>query len=327
MDFYQFSSSFKYFFLRNNLYVERLDDKDIKIILSDDEEKKEKVIKSTFKVVIKEYLDEPNDTLIGDGTDDINLMYPNGGIALGFRYDEFSNESILKDNWKDNYNKQLDFIENLFASIQSDVYLNFDIPFKVMIFDWFNTKERKKNLQISFFFFIFLVQYIQNGKGDDMAIQMTKQIVDPSSLINCQKLINIAVSELEILNGSVNKLDTSIPSCMDSIRSARNKLNTTYNNLINLIYLLGNEANNYNESESYLFNGKSISDIFASGNIAEMNEVLTYLDEVRNKSKDEYNELVKEYENGNLSIDGDLLKCINFQSDSDDDEYNTTYKE
>lgn len=160
-----------------------------------------------------------------------------------------------------------------------------------------------------------------------MAIQMTKQIVDPSSLINCQKLINIAVSELEILNGSVNKLDTSIPSCMDSIRSARNKLNTTYNNLINLIYLLGNEANNYSESEFYLFNGKSISDIFASGNLAEMNEVLTYLDEVRNKSKDEYNELVKEYENGNLSIDGDLLKCINFQSDSDDDEYNTTYKE
>lgn len=160
-----------------------------------------------------------------------------------------------------------------------------------------------------------------------MAIQMTKQIVDPSSLINCQKLVNIAVSELEILNGSVNKLDTSIPGCMDSIRSARNKLNTTYNNLINLIYLLGNEANNYNESESYLFNGKSISDIFASGNLAEMNEVLTYLDEVRNKSKDEYNELVKEYENGNLSIDGDLLKCINLQSDSDDDEYNTTYKE
>ena len=160
-----------------------------------------------------------------------------------------------------------------------------------------------------------------------MAIQMTKQIVDPSSLINCQKLVNIAVSELEILNGSVNKLDTSIPGCMDSIRSARNKLNTTYNNLINLIYLLGNEANNYNESESYLFNGKSISDIFASGNLAEMNEVLTYLDEVRNKSKDEYNELVKEYENGNLSVDGDLLKCINFQSDSDDDEYNTTYKE
>lgn len=146
MDFYQFSSSFKYFFLRNNLYVERLDDKDIKIILGDDEEKKEKVIKSTFKVVIKEYLDEPNDTLIGDGTDDINLMYPNGGIALGFRYDEFSNESILKDNWKDNYNRQLDFIENLFASIQNDVYLNFDIPFKVMIFDRFNTKERKKNL-------------------------------------------------------------------------------------------------------------------------------------------------------------------------------------
>lgn len=93
MDFYQITSNmgFKYIYLRNNLYVEKLSKEDMDF-LSTAKEYNDEVrdfISRTFKDLINPYNDS---TTIFYGPENGQFMSNSNDLVLGIRYDEFNTE-------------------------------------------------------------------------------------------------------------------------------------------------------------------------------------------------------------------------------------------
>lgn len=93
MDFYQITSSMglKYVYLRNNLYIEKLNSADIEFLDSKEEYNDEtrEFISRTFKDVINPYDDSK---VIFYGPENGQFLCNSNDVVLGIRYDEFNTE-------------------------------------------------------------------------------------------------------------------------------------------------------------------------------------------------------------------------------------------
>lgn len=93
MDLYQYLSSdcLNYFYLRNNLYIERLTPEEREYLknVKPYENVNEFIIK-TLKKVITEMPDR--EVMFCFGGDGLEFFKPNGSIIFGVRYDEFSDK-------------------------------------------------------------------------------------------------------------------------------------------------------------------------------------------------------------------------------------------
>ena len=113
MDFYQITntSNLDYIYLRNNLYIEKLNEDDIKYL----EKKKEydeevsTFISRTFKNVINPYKDSK---MIFYGPENRNFMCNSDELVLGIRYDEFNSE-LEDEEFKENFLKKQELISQL----------------------------------------------------------------------------------------------------------------------------------------------------------------------------------------------------------------------
>lgn len=102
-DFYQIGSPLKYLYIRNNLYVERLEEKDVKLLenkmlngdsMLDDEI--ESLIERTYKIIISEKIENENTSIISYGPTTKRFFALNGNLVIGIRYDNEVKSS--KDN-------------------------------------------------------------------------------------------------------------------------------------------------------------------------------------------------------------------------------------
>lgn len=147
-DYFQSLSSFKYFYLRNNLYIERLSIENIekikKINIENEDDRKVliEIVMKTYKDIIIEYPELSADTIISFGFDDINLMPYNGSLIIGFRYDEYRNEEILGDSWNDNYIKQVEMINQLLPKLESDFEKVLKVRVKIIHYNEFSVKKK-----------------------------------------------------------------------------------------------------------------------------------------------------------------------------------------
>jgi len=149
-DFYQYPSTLKYFYLRNNLYIERLSIENIKKIQKINIENSEdlnilyQIVMTTYEDIIIEYPDTDKNTIISLGFDDINMMPYNGGIIIGFRYDEYRNEVELGNNWQANYIKQVQMLQVLLPEVQKNLAAILKNNVRVIQYNEFSIKKRTK---------------------------------------------------------------------------------------------------------------------------------------------------------------------------------------
>jgi len=126
MDFYQIFSKHlgNYFFLRNNLYIERLSKEDLlyisNLITSDsmDMEEAMRFIERTYKEIIRENPQElfcyQFSALSGE------YVLRDGTIVIGFRYDHFK-DANSSDNWESLYLSRKKFVFSLLAEINESL--------------------------------------------------------------------------------------------------------------------------------------------------------------------------------------------------------------
>ena len=130
MDYFQKFSTMKlkYLYLRNNLYVYKLSNSEIDSLinlsvnqLSKPNSKLMTLIENTYRMVIdaKPYGNNISDNYIKCyGIDNSDYWIKSDELVIGVRYDEFADNGLGDgDEWKDNYNNQLEFLGNLMINI------------------------------------------------------------------------------------------------------------------------------------------------------------------------------------------------------------------
>lgn len=123
MDIYQYLASDKlsFVYLRNNLYVERLDEEEQKFLIEkaqDDEivydDKEDEFVKTTFKKVMLENGGEEDTVNVFYGPDNGNFMYPDNAVIVGIRYDDYYQaEGESPEDWFEANNNRLQDVETL----------------------------------------------------------------------------------------------------------------------------------------------------------------------------------------------------------------------
>lgn len=149
-DMYQKSASgyLKYFYLRNNIYIERLsiEERDYlnNVYLTGNfslNEEREKFIKKTYLKVILENPDSEN-SYINYGPNNGKFIKPSNAIIIGIRYDEFNNLTN-KDGIIENYSKTFFNLQMLIDFLEYKIKREKSIPFYVIKYDEFSINCRK----------------------------------------------------------------------------------------------------------------------------------------------------------------------------------------
>lgn len=152
MDIYQYftKDDLNYFYIRNNLYIERLSDADKEFLhklyvgqleITDDESKK--FIKRTYEMVIFENI--ANDGSLADinyGPNDIYFIAPNNSIIIGVRYDMFNLNGMSDEEWNQLHDKQIVNLDNEVDKLRSYIEKNIDVPVDVIVYDDYSIKKK-----------------------------------------------------------------------------------------------------------------------------------------------------------------------------------------
>ncbi len=134
MDIYQKlgSNYFKYFYIRNNLHLDRLTkEEDLylnkKDIIFDD--KTYNFIESTFEKVIFE---DSKDYLVNYGVIAKGTLAPSKALVIGVRYDEFNLNGMSDIDWDLNYQEQTKILNKIIESLESNIKNNLNIDCKII---------------------------------------------------------------------------------------------------------------------------------------------------------------------------------------------------
>ena len=123
MDIYQHFSSerLKYFYIRNNIYIEKLTREQLDFFrkkLKDGETKK--VIEETYrKVILEDFSKNGEKGYVLFGPDNTYFLANNDSIIIGIRYDQASKSEIDDDMWFDRFTKQKRFLNGLLKEMES----------------------------------------------------------------------------------------------------------------------------------------------------------------------------------------------------------------
>lgn len=150
-DLYQYSAIgyLKYFYLRNNIYIERLSNEELNYLflvyksgnLSLDE-KKENFIEKTY---LKTIIESPNDKgiNINYGPDNFKYFKPSNALIIGVRYHQFYH----LDNSSESFSTfassegQIQILSNF---LEYKVKQETEVPFYIIKYDEFSVNSKKK---------------------------------------------------------------------------------------------------------------------------------------------------------------------------------------
>ena len=153
MDLYQYFSSeyLDYFYLRNNLYVERLNDKELnflrrKLELDNydlDDESRLMIEKTYQKVIFEDVLGNGEEctTFFGPSS---GYMAKNNGVVIGVRYDEFARNGLTDDKWDELHNRQKNFLTQLIGEMKENIEKNISGPIYIFRYNEFSIRKRNK---------------------------------------------------------------------------------------------------------------------------------------------------------------------------------------
>lgn len=141
-DIYQYTSNMEmdYFYVRNNLFIERLNNEQIDKLkhcydnnqLTQDAYN---IIKDTYKDVIKYYKDKPNEMNVPYGPFNPSFFAPNNSIVIGLYIDYFAENGLNDNEWKKNFFNQKLEVNNLIKQMQDEFSKSIDIPVTIIQYD------------------------------------------------------------------------------------------------------------------------------------------------------------------------------------------------
>lgn len=149
MDIYQYLSSeeLNYFYIRNNLHIERLNEEEIKklneIEINTNQLGNSEIefIEKTYMKVIYEGDDETKKgmmTFFGPTT--TKFMARNDSLVLGFRYDDYYANNLSDEQWIEQRDKQLKLILSITNQIINEKKV--ENPISIIKYDSFSVNQR-----------------------------------------------------------------------------------------------------------------------------------------------------------------------------------------
>ena len=152
-DFYQYynNSNLEYYYIRNNIYIDRLSEDEKKYLqnklnthdysLNDQDIN---FVSQTLSKVIKEIHDNtPEPFEVNFGPLSTSFFAPNDALVIGFRYDMFNDNGMDEDVFAENYERQREFCLNLNEQLESQLQNKLAIPIKVIEYDEHSIKKNK----------------------------------------------------------------------------------------------------------------------------------------------------------------------------------------
>lgn len=157
MDVYQYFSSnvLKYFYIRNNIYIEKLTNEEREMLCQNikDENCKltpdiEEMIKNTFQNVIFEDVGKDGKNyMIPYGPNSRSFLAKNNSLVIGMRYDEFYEDGLDDESWELLYNERVTYLYTFFYNMIQNIKNKFDIPINILQYNEFSILSRKKSTQ------------------------------------------------------------------------------------------------------------------------------------------------------------------------------------
>lgn len=145
MDIHQYLSTMglRFFYLRNELYVEKLSPADIDTLLSlpaqdvlNPKPETLKMIERTWKTVI-DYVVEPDEEGMSRyGPDSDDYWFESDQLVIGFRHDDFADNGLGEDEaWEENNNLQIALINTILAELETYARSSLDQTVNIV---WYN---------------------------------------------------------------------------------------------------------------------------------------------------------------------------------------------
>lgn len=152
MDIYQYLASDKlsFVYLRNNLYIERLDEEEQRYLIDkaqDDEivhdDKAEEFVKNTFKRVMLENGGAEDAVNVFYGPDNGNFMYPGNSVIIGIRYDDYYQApGESSEEWFEANNNRLQDIETISVILETKMPRVVGVDCYAVKYNEFSVKKR-----------------------------------------------------------------------------------------------------------------------------------------------------------------------------------------
>ncbi len=151
MDVYQYlgSSVMQYFYIRNNLFLERLTKEERDFFVEKMVEENYKVdekMKDYIKNILSRVIVETEKTrgevgLTNFGPDIPSYFAPMNALLIGLRYDEFYHENMTDEEWDFSHEQQQKDLDKLISQLNLELESKLDIPFKVIQYNEFSVKK------------------------------------------------------------------------------------------------------------------------------------------------------------------------------------------
>jgi hypothetical protein len=157
MDIYQdFSKNdLNYFYLRNNLYIERLsiEEKEFlyKIFIGDKSITEEQIklfIENTYYKVIFENVNNDGNILNTNyGPDSSEFYVSNNSLVIGVRYDQFNLNGMSDKEWDDLYQKQTFNLIDVIGKIEKNENDKLKVPVNIIVYDDYSIKKKVNKME------------------------------------------------------------------------------------------------------------------------------------------------------------------------------------
>ncbi len=149
-DIYQYLSNNKYFYIRNTMYVEKLSNEDIKLLLSKKDEVSDpnliSIICKTYKDVITTDDFKMQEFNISYGPQTGSYFKPNNSLVIGFRLAE-EDESLYSssDEWFKDYCARRQYISNLLPKLEEEFNSKINCECSILEYNEESVKKKTSN--------------------------------------------------------------------------------------------------------------------------------------------------------------------------------------
>ncbi len=153
MDIYQDLSKddLSYFYIRNNLYVERLTQEEKEYVyekfVTNDEIMSDKMIsliENTYeKVIFENISNDGRSCNINYGPDNPIYYAPNNSLIIGVRYDDFNLNGQTDEKWDINRKKQFDYLFKSIEDLCKNSKDKLNVPVICMRYDEYSIKKKQ----------------------------------------------------------------------------------------------------------------------------------------------------------------------------------------
>ena len=148
-DQYQLLSNIKYFYVRNNLYIEHLTKEQIQQLIDSNgifNNETYALIETTFKDIIKTYNFNLDKFTIFYGPSSSNFQRPNDSLVIGYRFAE-EDDSLYpsEEVWYDDYIKRYGFVKDSMPQFEKEWSRILNVETSLIQYDETCTLEHEQN--------------------------------------------------------------------------------------------------------------------------------------------------------------------------------------